>query len=178
MRHVSACDELGRQRIARALGPIAGRGGGGSLLALEVQLDHSSSSKPVSHCSLSIPLARSGAPGAREAACSGYARQCDVMGEGARFAAAARNRLEDERWGITVVLSTRVVGLWLGIIFSVCSSYVHSRRRWRTLLTGFAIEEILSGYLFQSVYVALTSIPEGELLTGFAMRSDPNVVFG
>jgi len=29
-----------------------------------------------------------------------------------------------------------------------------------------------------SVYVALTNIPEGELLTGFAMRSDPNVVFG
>ena len=28
-----------------------------------------------------------------------------------------------------------------------------------------------------SVYVALTNIPEGELLTGFAMRSDPNVVF-
>ena len=26
--------------------------------------------------------------------------------------------------------------------------------------------------------VALTNIPEGELLTGFAMRSDPNVVFG
>ena len=24
----------------------------------------------------------------------------------------------------------------------------------------------------------LTNIPEGELLTGFAMRSDPNVVFG
>ena len=29
-----------------------------------------------------------------------------------------------------------------------------------------------------SVYVALTNIPVGELLTGFAMRSDPNVVFG
>ena len=29
-----------------------------------------------------------------------------------------------------------------------------------------------------SVYVALTNIPEGELLTGFAMRSDPNVAFG
>ena len=29
-----------------------------------------------------------------------------------------------------------------------------------------------------SVYVALTYVPEGELLTGFAMRSDPNVVFG
>lgn len=28
-----------------------------------------------------------------------------------------------------------------------------------------------------SVYVALTNIPVGELLTGFAMRSDPNVVF-
>ena len=28
------------------------------------------------------------------------------------------------------------------------------------------------------VYVALTNIPVGELLTGFAMRSDPNVVFG
>jgi len=27
------------------------------------------------------------------------------------------------------------------------------------------------------VYIALTNIPEGELLTGFAMRSDPNVVF-
>ena len=32
-------------------------------------------------------------------------------------------------------------------------------------------------FLF-SVSVALTNIPEGELLTGFAMRSDPNVVFG
>ena len=31
---------------------------------------------------------------------------------------------------------------------------------------------------FVSVYVALTNIPEGELLTGFAMRSDPNVAFG
>jgi len=29
-----------------------------------------------------------------------------------------------------------------------------------------------------SVYVALTNIPEGGLLTGFAMRSDPNVAFG
>ena len=29
-----------------------------------------------------------------------------------------------------------------------------------------------------SVYVALTYIPGGGLLTGFAMRSDPNVVFG
>ena len=26
--------------------------------------------------------------------------------------------------------------------------------------------------------VALTNIPEGELLTGFAMRSDPNMAFG
>ena len=32
--------------------------------------------------------------------------------------------------------------------------------------------------VFFSVYVALTYVPEGELLTGFAMRSDPNVVFG
>ena len=32
--------------------------------------------------------------------------------------------------------------------------------------------------LLFSVYVALTNIPEGELLTGFAMRSDPNVAFG
>jgi len=29
-----------------------------------------------------------------------------------------------------------------------------------------------------SVYVALTYIPGGGLLTGFAMRSDPNVAFG
>ena len=29
-----------------------------------------------------------------------------------------------------------------------------------------------------TVYVALTNIPEGGLLTGFAMRSDPIVVFG
>ena len=29
-----------------------------------------------------------------------------------------------------------------------------------------------------SIYIALTYVPEGELLTGFAMRSDPNVVFG
>jgi len=28
------------------------------------------------------------------------------------------------------------------------------------------------------VYVALTYIPGGGLLTGFAMRSDPNVAFG
>ena len=34
------------------------------------------------------------------------------------------------------------------------------------------------GVVFFSVYVALTNIPVGELLTGFAMRSDPNVVFG
>ena len=27
------------------------------------------------------------------------------------------------------------------------------------------------------MYVAITNIPVGELLTGFAMRSDPNVVF-
>ena len=32
--------------------------------------------------------------------------------------------------------------------------------------------------LIFSVYVALTNMPEGELLTGFAMRSDPNVLFG
>ena len=32
--------------------------------------------------------------------------------------------------------------------------------------------------VFSKVFVALTNIPEGELLTGFAMRSDPNVVFG
>ena len=31
---------------------------------------------------------------------------------------------------------------------------------------------------FFSVYVALTYIPGGGLLTGFAMRSDPNVAFG
>ena len=31
---------------------------------------------------------------------------------------------------------------------------------------------------FVSVCIALTNIPVGELLTGFAMRSDPNVVFG
>jgi len=33
-------------------------------------------------------------------------------------------------------------------------------------------------FLSLSVYVALTYIPGGGLLTGFAMRSDPNVVFG
>ena len=27
-------------------------------------------------------------------------------------------------------------------------------------------------------FLTHTNIPEGELLTGFAMRSDPNVVFG
>ena len=37
---------------------------------------------------------------------------------------------------------------------------------------------VLSATWSFSVYVALTNIPVGELLTGFAMRSDPNVVFG
>ena len=41
-----------------------------------------------------------------------------------------------------------------------------------------AIEDGAVVSLSLSVYVALTNIPEGELLTGFAMRSDPNVVFG
>ena len=42
---------------------------------------------------------------------------------------------------------------------------------------GLAVKWTTTLYSF-SVYVALTNIPEGELLTGFAMRSDPNVVFG
>ena len=41
-------------------------------------------------------------------------------------------------------------GMLLNTFFSVCSSYEHT----------------------------LSNIPVGELLTGFAMRSDPNVVFG
>ena len=40
-----------------------------------------------------------------------------------------------------------------------------------------ALDYSLQGFDFP-VYVALTNIPVGELLTGFAMRSDPNVVFG
>ena len=31
---------------------------------------------------------------------------------------------------------------------------------------------------WEKMYVALTYIPGGGLLTGFAMRSEPNVVFG
>ena len=44
-------------------------------------------------------------------------------------------------------------------------------------LAKTALMASISGVRY-SVYVALTNIPEGELLTGFAMRSDPNVVFG
>ena len=55
-----------------------------------------------------------------------------------------------------------------------------------TIVSRFSVYVLLAyltgrkerGSLSLSVYVALTYVPEGELLTGFAMRSDPNVVFG
>ena len=37
------------------------------------------------------------------------------------------------------------------------------------------IFSVCSSYAVFAMYVALTNIPVGELLTGFAMRSDPNV---
>ena len=40
------------------------------------------------------------------------------------------------------------------------------------------VSSVFSLLLSFPMYVALTNIPVGELLTGFAMRSDPNVVFG
>ena len=33
------------------------------------------------------------------------------------------------------------------------------------------------GLVFPALYVGLTNIPEGELLTGFAMRKDPISVY-
>jgi len=48
----------------------------------------------------------------------------------------------------------------------------------RTRAAGQKVRPDDSAAFIYSVYVALTNIPEGELLTGFAMRSDPNVAFG
>jgi len=54
-----------------------------------------------------------------------------------------------------------------------------------TIVSRFSVYVLLAywekrerGLCSLGVYVALTYVPEGELLTGFAMRSDPNVVFG
>ena len=41
-----------------------------------------------------------------------------------------------------------------------------------------AVSRKIANSFYIKNYVALTYVPEGELLTGFAMRSDPNVVFG
>ena len=46
------------------------------------------------------------------------------------------------------------------------------------ICSGFLSVRGACGIILFPVYVALTYVPEGELLTGFAMRSDPNVVFG
>ena len=52
------------------------------------------------------------------------------------------------------------------------------RARFFSLFLSFSQCNFTEKMPFFSVYVALTNIPVGELLTGFAMRSDPNVVFG